>query len=70
MNFDSIKVYSASLFGFGTPSVGWFVDIGEPVMKILVLVGQFGVALATVIYISLKCRGVARRQKSDHPKRK
>jgi hypothetical protein len=57
---DNFKVFSASVLGFGAPSTNWILDIGEPVLKVLVLFGQFGVAVATIVYISLKCRSVAK----------
>lgn len=57
---DNIKVFTASLIGFGSPGVNWLIDVGEPVMKVLVLAGQFGVAVVTIVYIVYKCRELAR----------
>ena len=55
---DNIRVFSAALLGFGAPSMNWMLDIGEPTLKLLVLAGQFGVAVVTMLYIALKCRGL------------
>lgn len=57
---DNFKVFGASVLGFGAPSANWMLDIGEPVLKLLVLFGQFGVAVATIVYISFKCRAAAK----------
>ena len=64
LNTESVKVYFASLLGFAAPTSSWFLDVGEPVMKVLVLVGQFAVAIATVVYISFKCRELLRRNRT------
>jgi hypothetical protein len=65
MNTESVKVYLASLLGFGAPSTNFFVESGEPLLRVLVLAGQFGVALATIVYISFKCRQLSRQKSSD-----
>lgn len=63
MTADNLKVFAASLLGFGAPGANWFIDVGEPAMKVLVLAGQFGVAVATIVYISFKCRQLSRGTK-------
>lgn len=48
------KVYLASLLGFGAPSVNFFLDHIGTVLQNLVLLGQFGVAVVTILYIYSK----------------
>lgn len=47
---DNFRVAVAAVFGAGSPAASWFVDL-EPVMKVVLLVGQISVALATSFYI-------------------
>lgn len=51
---QDIKVYSAATVGFGLPSINLFLQNWEPVLKDLVLLGQFGVAVVTVLYVYRK----------------
>lgn len=67
LTMENLKVFGASLLGFGAPSANWLLDVGEPVMKVLVLAGQFGVAVVTIVYIYYKCRGLA---KADRRRKK
>lgn len=70
---DGLKVGAASLFGFGAPGMNLVVEVGEPLLKLLVLLGQSGVALMTILYIfakwkqaKAKPRRVRRPRKSSH----
>ena len=48
------KVYSAAIFGFSIPGMNLFVHNLEPVLNALVLLGQIGVAVVTILYIYSK----------------
>ena len=48
------KVYTASVLGLGAPVVNLVLTNLEPVLKALVLLGQFGVAVVTILYIYSK----------------
>lgn len=58
-----IKVFSAAAFGFGLPGVNLFLQSWEPIIKDLVLLGQFGVAVATIVYIMAKWRKLSPRRR-------
>lgn len=49
-----LKVYSAAIFGLGLPGLNLFFQSWEPVLKGFVLVGQFGVAVVTILYVYRK----------------
>jgi|GEM_PF-4980608 len=49
-----IKVYSAATVGFGLPSINSLLQNWEPILKDLVLLGQFGVAVVTILYVYSK----------------
>ena len=51
---NDLKVYSAATVGFGLPSLNLFLENWEPVLKDLVLLGQFGVAVVTILYVYQK----------------
>lgn len=57
---DNIRVFTASLLGFGAPASNCIIDLAEPFFRVLVLAGQFGVAVATIVYIAVKCKNSAR----------
>lgn len=65
---DNIRVFAASLFGFGVPAAGWVTDIAEPIFQVLVLAGQFGVAVATIVYIAIKCKNALKSSRRRNPK--
>jgi hypothetical protein len=65
---EQLKVYSAALLGFGAPATNWFVEVAEPLLKLLLLVGQIGVATATIFYIVAKWRKV-QSERADQQKR-
>lgn len=49
-----LRVYSAAILGFGAPGLNFFFQNLEPVLKDLVLLGQFGVAAVTILYVLRK----------------
>lgn len=53
---DDIKVYSAAAFGVGFPGVNLLLQDWEPILKAAVLLGQFGVAVVTILYVYRKWR--------------
>jgi len=65
MSMESVRVYLTSATGLGVAGVdpNWFVDVGEPVVAFLLQLGQLGVAVATIVYIYLKCRALAKSKK-------
>jgi len=63
-NTESIKVYLASFIGFSAPGANWCLDVAEPFVKLAVLLGQLGVAVATIVYISFKCRQLSKKRAS------
>jgi hypothetical protein len=65
MNMKDAKVYLASLFGFGAPSMNMFLDHAEPILKDLVLLGQFGVAVVTILYVFSKWKKIRGSNRKD-----
>jgi len=59
---EQLKVYSVALVGFASTTFQNLFDLAEPLLKLLLLVGQVGVAAATILYILAKWRN-ARRNK-------
>lgn len=51
---EQIKVYSAALLGVTTPFFDRCLGVMEPILKLLLLVGQIGVATVTILYILRK----------------
>lgn len=51
---EPFKIYSAALCGFSIPGMNLFLENLEPILKALVLAGQFGVAVMTILYIYSK----------------
>jgi len=62
---EQLKVYSAALLGFGAPATNWFVEVAEPLLKLLLLVGQIGVAVVTILYIVQKWRNAKSKNRND-----
>ena len=51
---EQLKVYSAALLGVTPPFLSGLLGALEPILKILLLAGQLGVAIATILYILRK----------------
>ena len=62
---NDVKVYGAALFGFSVPGMILFFENVEPLLKALVLLGQAGVAAATVLYILAKIKHLRNSDKND-----
>ena len=60
-----VKVYSAAILGFGAPGINWFLQNAEPILKDLVLLGQFGVAAVTILYVLRKWKQLKDDKKKD-----
>lgn len=58
-HMQDAKVYSAAILGFTAPGLNLFVDTVEPILKSLVLLGQFGVAAVTILYIFSKWKQIS-----------
>lgn len=52
---DNYRVAVAAIFGAGSPAASWFLDL-EPLLNVLLTVGQIGVAVVTVMFIVRKWR--------------
>jgi hypothetical protein len=52
---DNLRVAVAAVFGVGSPAATWFIEM-EPALKVLLLLAQISVAVATSFYIWRKWR--------------
>lgn len=59
---DNFRVAVAATFGAGSPITNWFVNLG-PVLDVLLTLGQFGVAVVTVLYILRKWKNAKEKKK-------
>lgn len=55
------KVGAAAFLGAFLPATNLFLGDAEPVFRVLALVGQFAVAVVTVVYIWTKIRALKRK---------
>lgn len=62
MNNDNFRVGVAAVFGAGSPVANWFVDV-EPALKVLLLLAQVSVAIATSFYIWRKWQNAKAKKK-------
>lgn len=62
---DNLKVYGASVLGFGSPIANIFIDTTTSVLGVLVLVGQIAVAAVTTLYIFRKAQALHRDKKNS-----
>jgi len=53
---DHFKVGTAAIIGLASPSSSWLLVSAEPVLKLILLVGQIGVAAVTIVYIYYKIK--------------
>lgn len=60
---EQLKVYSAAVLGFSSPGINLLVNAVEPVLRILLLVGQVGVTGVTILYIVQKWRNARNKPK-------
>lgn len=58
---EQLKVYSAAVVGFVTPATGAFFNFVEPLLKLLLLLGQVGVTCVTILYIVQKWRNARKK---------
>lgn len=56
MNADDVKVTAAFAVGAGAPALNSFLGGAESLLNVLLMLGQFGVAIITIIYIAQKIR--------------
>ena len=66
--FDNLKVYGASILGFGSPLANVFIDTTTSWLGVLVLVGQIAVAAVTTLYIYRKAQALRNSDKKDKDK--
>lgn len=62
---DELKIYAASALGVGAPAANWFLDFVEPLLRVLVLGGQLGVAVVTILYIYSKWKKLHKKDDND-----
>lgn len=58
---DSIKVTLAAVTGVSVPALDRLVSAAEPIARMLLLSGQIGVAVVTILYIYRKWRNLKRK---------
>lgn len=54
MNSENVKVGAAFTLGFGAPATNLAVSDAEPVLKVVLLLVQIAVAVATTLFILRK----------------
>lgn len=62
---DNLKVGVASFFGTATPAVSWFLENAEPVLQVMLVAGQVGVAAVTILYIVRKWKNAKITKKDE-----
>lgn len=60
---EQLKVYSAALLGFSSPALNFVINAVEPLLRVLLLVGQVGVTGVTILYIVQKWRNARDKRK-------
>lgn len=58
---ENIQVAAASVLGLGSPGINHFIEVVEPMLQVLLTVGQIGVAIATILYIFRKWKQAAKK---------
>ncbi len=58
---ERLKVGIAAILGMATPGTNLFLDGIEPVLKILLLLGQIAVAVTTTWYIYRKAKNLSKK---------
>ena len=59
------KVKIAAVAGIGTPILGSLVEHAGPIVELCIKLGQFGVTVATFLYIFVKWRNARRDGKNN-----
>lgn len=57
---DNLRVAVAAIFGAGSPVTTWFIET-EPTLKVILLLAQISVAIATSFYIWRKWRNAKKK---------
>ncbi len=70
MKSDNLKVALAATVGFGSPATNLMVDSAEPVLKLLLLAAQLGVAVVTILFIFRKWKNAEKKPAAKKPRRK
>lgn len=63
---ENVKVGFASLLGLASPSPSFLVEVVEPLLKTLLLLGQVSVAVITFIYILQKWKNARDKARRDN----
>lgn len=61
MKNENIKVGVAAMLGFGSPATNLIFDQTEPILKLLLLAGQLGVAIVTILFIARKWKNAEKK---------
>lgn len=58
---EQLKVYSAALLGVSSPASSAFFNFVEPILQVVLLAGQIGVAAVTILYIVRKWQNARKK---------
>lgn len=58
---ENLQVSLAAFLGIGSPGLNLVIDTVEPVLRAALLLGQFGVAIVTILYIYRKWKQAAKK---------
>lgn len=65
---DNFQVSLAALLGFGSPGLNLILDVVNPVLQVLLALGQIGVAVTTLWFIYRKAKNIRpKRRKKKEP---
>lgn len=69
MKSENLKVGVAAVLGVGSPAANLVLDNLEPVLKLLLLAGQLGVAVVTILFIHRKWTNAKKPARKPRRKR-
>jgi hypothetical protein len=58
---EHLQVSLAAIFGIGSPGMNQVIEVAEPVLRMALTIGQFGVAVVTILYIYRKWKQTAKK---------
>lgn len=60
---ETAKSVMVAVVGGGTSSVGWFIEVSEPILRLILLAGQAAAAVLTALYFFQRWRNARRDRK-------
>lgn len=60
---EQLRVYSAAVVGLITPTLHGIFNFAEPILKLILLLGQVGVTAVTILYIVQKWRNARNKNR-------